>query len=313
MLGRMNESEPQSLITDALRARVGVPTEPRDVTVTAETVQRLREALTNDPDAPDDGRVPPAAVMVLESMRATAPLPDLPGSSLVTGDEWELRRPLRVGEPLRVVSRLADVNERLGGRLGHALFVRHEWEIDAADGQPVAFARRSMAYYHGAGRRPAEPPPPAEMMPPPPSAEDLPPGVDPWTAREGDPIAMRVLRPARSQVARFSALTWGFTPIFFDDDAARAAGLPGTIIPGPLKLALLSEAVMAWAGPNALLETIRIAHRRPDLPGRTLVFGGTVTRVEDLPDGRRVECELWIRQDTGDRSAVGAATVRLTR
>ena len=139
------------------------------------------------------------------------------------------------------------------------------------------------------------------------------PGVEPHVAQEGDPLTARLLTPTLEQVVRYMAVTWNITPIFFDAEAARAAGLPGTLIPGPLKLALLAEAVLAWAGPGALLESIRAAHRRPDTPGRPLLFGGSVMRARQIDGGRRLECEVWIQNAAGERSAVGAATVRLSR
>jgi hypothetical protein len=99
--------------------------------------------------------------------------------------------------------------------------------------------------------------------------------------------------------------------VFFDPVAARTAGLPGTIVPGPLKLALLSEWVREWAGPDGFLESIRIAHRRPDQPDRALALQGSVSRITETETGRRLECEVWLKQVSGERSAVGAAVVRL--
>jgi acyl dehydratase len=137
------------------------------------------------------------------------------------------------------------------------------------------------------------------------------PGTDPRSAREGDPLASRLLTPSLEQVIRYCGVTWNFTPIFFDPEAARAGGLPGTIIPGPLKLSLLADAVLAWAGPGALLESIRAAHRRPDVPGVPLLIGGSVARVERSDSSRRLHCEIWIQNGRGERSTVGAAVVRV--
>src|SRR5436189_98594 len=95
--------------------------------------------------------------------------------------------------------------------------------------------------------------------------------------------------------------------------SAAAWGPPDTIIPGPLKLAFLAEAVREWAGPDAFLESVRAAHRRPDTPGRPITIAGTVTRVDDDTATRRIECELWIENAFGMRSVVGAAVVRVPR
>ena len=297
-----------SLITDELRATVSVTSPERTVTLTDDLVQRVRETLTGGPGA-DDRRAPPAVLFALTAEQELSRRDGLPESSLVTGDEWEWRRGLRLGETLTSVTRVTDVYERFGGRLGHALFLRYEWAFTGADGGPAAFARRTIAYYAGAGARPAEEEPPPEMLPP----ADPAPGVDPRHAGEGDPLIAQMMTPTLTQVVRYCGAAWSFVPQFYDPEAARAAGLPGTLVPGPLKLALLSEMVLAWAGPDAFLETIRAAHRRPDMPGRPVLLRGAVTRADAVGTDRRIECEVWIENVLGARTTVGAAVVRVPR
>jgi hypothetical protein len=74
---------------------------------------------------------------------------------------------------------------------------------------------------------------------------------------------------------------------------------------------LLADAVLAWAGNGALLESLRATYRRPDVPDVPLLIGGVVTRVDDLESSRRLHCELWFENRTGERSVAGAAVVRL--
>jgi acyl dehydratase len=297
----------ESYITPEIQARVGVASEPVTVDVTPEIVRRLRETLgigTGD-------QVPPAVLWVPDAGREVSPLPGLPGEGILTGDEWELRRAIRLGERLTAVNRLVDLNERFGSRLGHALTVRHEWEFRDAAGEAIAFARRSIAYYRQEDmprRDEAEaygpPPPPAPPLEP---AE----GAGPRVAQPGDAITSMLVTPTLEQVVRYIAVTWNVTTIFFDPDAAKAAGLPGTIIPGPLKLGLLAEMVLSWAGPGTLLESIRAAFRRPDTPGRPLLLGGSVVSAADTGNGRRLQCDLWMQNADGERSVMGAASVHL--
>jgi acyl dehydratase len=136
-------------------------------------------------------------------------------------------------------------------------------------------------------------------------------GVEPWEARDGDPIRTRLITPTLEQVRRYCDITGNRTPIFVDEAEARAAGLPGTIIPGPLKLSLLADAVLAWAGEGALLETLRASYRRPDVPGAPLLIGGMVSQVDESETARRLHCELWFQNEAGERSVAGAAVVRL--
>jgi acyl dehydratase len=296
----------ESFITPELQSRVGVPSEPVTVEVTPAILRRLRETLGSG----DEDRVPPAVLWVPDAGREVSPLPGLPGSGILTGDEWELRRQIRPRETLVAVNRLLDLNERFGSRLGHTLTTRHEWTFSDAAGEPVAFARCSLAYYRQEDMPRREGP---EGYGPPPPAAPLAAatGAGPHRAQPGDPLTSRLLTPTLEQVIRYIAVTWNITAIFFDPEAAKAAGLPGTLIPGPLKLGLLAEMVLDWAGPGALLESIRAAFRRPDTPGRPLLLGGSVTGAEDTESGRRLHCEVWAQNADGERSVVGAATVLL--
>lgn len=307
----------QSLLTEAIHAAIGQTTLARQVAVTPELVRRMRDTLADGASLPESAVVPPCVLALLESDGMLPTLPGLPPDSLVTGDEWEWHRALRLGETLHVATRLADARERFGGRLGHSLSLHHEWTFTAADGEPVAVARRSIAYYHGAAMRPADAAanagyPPATTPDGAPGAVELPPlpqGADPRVAVEGDPITARVHTPTLGQVVRYCGAAWTFVPIFYDRTAAHAAGLPDSIIPAPLKLSLLSETVRAWLGPYGTLRMIRAAHRRPDTPGRTLRLCGQVMGVHAADGGRQLSLELWIENDQGVRSTMGAAVV----
>ena len=298
----------ESFITSELESHVGVPSEPVTVEVTPEVVRRLRETLGVGERAGAE-RVPPAVLWMPDAGREVSPLPGLPGNTLVTVDEWELRREIRVGETLAAVNRLTDLSERFGSRLGHTLAARHEWTFSDATGEPVAYARRAMAYYRQEGLRPRDEPP-REHAPTTPVLEATP-GADPLRAQPGDPLPGRLLTPTLEQVIRYMAVTWNITTIFFDAEAAHAAGLPGTLVPGPLKLGILAQAVLDWAGESALLESIRLAYRRPDVPGRPLLIGGSVTDIEETDADRRLTCDVWIQNAGGERSAMGVARFRL--
>ncbi|MGD9890004.1 MAG: MaoC family dehydratase N-terminal domain-containing protein [Dehalococcoidia bacterium] len=297
----------ESLITPELAGRVGIRSDRISIAVTPALVRQTWEMLDRSPDERPD-EVPPAVLLMPDAGREVSPLPGLPANSLVTGEDWEMRRAIRVGETLTAANRLADLAERFGGRLGHMLSVRHEWVFEDMDDAPVAVTRRSMAYYRSEGLRTREEHPGEPYRPPPLAPVE---GVDPRSASEGDQIRARVFTPTLEQVRRYCDITGNRTPIFLDAEAARAAGLPGTIIPGPLKLSLLADAVLAWAGAGALLESLRASYRRPDVPGVPLLIGGTVTRVDGTESGRRLHCELWFHNQSGERSVAGAAIVRL--
>ena len=118
-----------------------------------------------------------------------------------------------------------------------------------------------------------------------------------------------MLRPSLTQVVRYCGLSWNFVPIFYHPEAALQAGLPGTIVPGRLKPALLTRYLAALAGPEGSVRAVRCAHRRPDRTGHPLTFRGAVSQITEEDGFRRAECEVWTENPSGERSVIGSATV----
>lgn len=128
---------------------------------------------------------------------------------------------------------------------------------------------------------------------------------------EGEELPALELAPDLGQAVRFCALGWTFQPIFYDPEAARAGGMPGTLVPGPLKLGLLYRAVEAWLDGRGFVRHVRAAHRRPDVTGRPITILGTVVRVYDEGGARRADIELFVQNERGEPSVRGFATVQL--
>lgn len=130
--------------------------------------------------------------------------------------------------------------------------------------------------------------------------------------REGDELPALELAPGLGQVIRYLALNWVFPEFFFDAEAARAQGMPGTLVPGPLKLGLLYRAVDEWLGDAGFVREVRAAHRRPDLTGRPITIAGRVARVYHEDDCDRADLELAIINADGQPSVRGFAVVQFT-
>lgn len=152
----MTESDApdESLITDAVRAAIARARPPRRVTIEPLALRRLMEALgERRPLRIESGEPAPLyALNLLQPDNEPLDLPSGLDGSLVVGDEWESIRPLRIGEPLTVESRVTDAYERFGGRFGQMLYLRYEWTYTAADGSTVALARRIMGHYRSVPR-----------------------------------------------------------------------------------------------------------------------------------------------------------------
>lgn len=127
--------------------------------------------------------------------------------------------------------------------------------------------------------------------------------------REGDEIAPLKVTPDLARVIRFCGLTWTFPSLFYDIDAARAQGMPGTLIPGPMKLGLICRAVEEWLGATGYVRHVRAAHRRPDITGRPITVVGRVARVFEEEGRRRADLELAVLNQENEPSVRGFATV----
>ena len=137
--------------------------------------------------------------------------------------------------------------------------------------------------------------------------------VDVATLREGDQIASEEITPEPGEIQRYFADS-PFAPRFFSDDgAARAQGLPGRIVPGPLKVGILYGSVARWIGDAGWVVAVRAAHRRPDLQGKPVTVVGTVARLYDEGGRHRADLEMQIINDEGQPSVRGFATVEFWR
>jgi acyl dehydratase len=129
---------------------------------------------------------------------------------------------------------------------------------------------------------------------------------------EGDAITPLELRPGLAQVARFCALIWAFPEFFLDGEAARRVGMPGTIVPGPLKVGLIYRAVDEWLGDAGYIRQVRAAHRRPDLQGKPITIAGQIARLYEEDGKRRADLEIAIVNEDGQPSVRGFAVVEFT-
>ena len=94
---------------------------------------------------------------------------------------------------------------------------------------------------------------------------------------------------------------------FTDDEAAREEGLPGQITPGNMSIGLLTRTLLAWL-PGAQIERIGTTFRGLARAGVPAVIQAMVTEKED--EARRVECDVWMESETGDRLVIGTAALR---
>lgn len=83
-------------------------------------------------------------------------------------------------------------------------------------------------------------------------------------------IVPRTLAPiSRGQVQDYAEAVGDFNPIHFDAEFAAAAGLPDTVVHGPLTVAKIADVLVAQLGADALLN-LDVRLRAPVFPGDEL-------------------------------------------
>jgi len=138
---------------------------------------------------------------------------------MFAGDRVQFHRPLRVGETISRLSRIIDVNHKLG-RSGPLVFVVVRHEI--SDRQGVAVTEEHDIVYRDS-------PNPTDSAP----APQTPPSGATWT---------REILPDATLLFRYSALTFNGHRIHYDRRyATEAEGYPGLVVHGPLIATLLLD------------------------------------------------------------------------
>jgi len=99
-------------------------------------------------------------------------------------------------------------------------------------------------------------------------------------------------------------------PAFADAEAGKRMGIGGALVPGLLKLSWMSQYVSDWAGPEAQVRSLRVAFRRPDVAGNTIVYAGRVVDKRQEEGKNVVELEVVTLAD-GQPSIRGNVQVEL--
>jgi acyl dehydratase len=115
----------------------------------------------------------------------------------------------------------------------------------------------------------------------------------------------------RADLVRYAGASGDFNRIHWDQDFARAVGLPGVIAHGMYSMALAARSVSALAGDPRALRRLKVRFSAMIQPGQTLTVSGAVERVDE--DGG-VTLRFEALNDDGERVlAKGEADLALLR
>jgi len=213
-------------------------------------------------------------------------------ANLATGDEFEFYSPVTAGMTLMAHERLLDTYEKQG-RSGRLIFYDIEKVFARSDGEPVL--RRVL---HCAAREPLP-------------VRSLDAGPTPEPVGNGLELPHLVVGPVLVRhLAMFATATAEFVDIHYDADYARSVGLPGPIIQGLYKTALMARLLKDWTGDSLRIRSLSVQHRAMDLAGNTLTVGGSIdTGAASARHGEDIICGVWVRNQAGLVTSLGSARV----
>ena len=127
----------------------------------------------------------------------------------------------------------------------------------------------------------------------------------------GSELPPLVKEPTSQQLVKWAGASGDFYPIHYDKDYALGNNLPGIIVHGPLKTTWLGQLLSDWVGEGGKIKKYGCSHRGMDVPGDKLTCKGTVTNKYVEADEHCVECDIWLENSKGEKTAPGKAVVVL--
>lgn len=125
----------------------------------------------------------------------------------------------------------------------------------------------------------------------------------------GERLPDLVVTPTSRQLVRYAAASGDFYEAHYDLEFARAQGLPGVILHGLFKMALMGRAVTAWAGPDCFLRELTASYRGLDLVNEPFTVRSEIVEVTAEGDLQVVRLEVSGVSAGGACSTVGTALV----
>jgi acyl dehydratase len=113
------------------------------------------------------------------------------------------------------------------------------------------------------------------------------PRVDLADVRPGDTLPEVAETIERMDLVRYAGASGDFNPIHWNDEVARAVGLPGVI----------AHMVTGWVGDPAAIKRLRVRFSTMIEPGQTLTAKGEVAEV----DGNRVLVRFHAEDEKGEK------------
>lgn len=261
---------------------VGQATPPRTTVVDESRIAAFAAATGDERGVADAGRVAPAMFSVVPVMASITDAVELmtgsravPATMLHMGHDLRIERPIRPRQELQARTVVRAIQARPSG-----VVVQLDLETAASDG-PLLNRQTMVLFFRGASG-------------PDSAGEPASPYAGP--ARPDGSVETVTEIIDNDMTARYALASGDTNPIHLDDEAARAAGLPGRILHGLCTMAICTRGVAAVCADGQTSRLLRVAARfvRPVLPG-----DGLTTAVWRGSGGA-----AWFEARAGDETVV---------
>jgi 3-methylfumaryl-CoA hydratase len=126
----------------------------------------------------------------------------------------------------------------------------------------------------------------------------------------GDTLPNRDFTPTNVSLFMYNAAVWNPHRIHYDERyTTEVEKHPGIVIDGPLQGDWLSQCVLNWVGDDGRMVGFDYSNRRAAYLGETLMTGGIITEINS--DNHRVTVEIFVKNEAGEVTSPGHATVEL--
>ena len=123
------------------------------------------------------------------------------------------------------------------------------------------------------------------------------PRVNLTEVRPGDSLPEVAETIERMDLVRYAGASGDFNPIHWNDEVAKAVGLPGVIAHGMYSMGVAARMVTGWVGDPAAIKRLKVRFSAMIEPGQTLTAKGEVAEV----DGTRVLVRFHAEDEKGEK------------
>ena len=128
----------------------------------------------------------------------------------------------------------------------------------------------------------------------------------------GDELPRFELNVTSTVIVAGAIASRDFMPAHHDASFAKAQGAPDLFMNILTTNGYVARYVTDWAGPEAMLTSIKIRLGAPSVPGKPLRFSGHITGKRDVGNECVLEVAIRAANDLGDH-ATGTVTLTLPR